>query len=141
MWIFLNKYYQNNRWELNLNNLLWNRTVFSKQTTINISIFQENKYIHTLKLSSNGLAYEGAVALSRVLKHNKILKEIDISDNRICWKGALVLSKGLQVNKTLEVLKVCNGCFFLHTSRWGLWNVYRLGKWTRWPKFKYWMIF
>lgn len=81
-------------------------------------------------LSSNGLGYNGALAIRECLLRNTVLKTLNISNNRINWEGALVggrssnkvtgyigsvlttsfciefqvLAHGLEYNTTLETL-------------------------------------
>ena len=62
-----------------------------------------------MNLSWNGLAYEGSLAVSRLIDNNEYLQELDISNNRIHWEGATLIAEGLKHNGVLEVLKVSFG--------------------------------
>ena len=59
-----------------------------------------------MNLSWNGLAYEGSLAISRLIDNNEYLQKLDISNNRINWEGATLIAEGLKHNGVLEVLKV-----------------------------------
>ena len=53
------------------------------------------------------MAYEGSLAVCRLIENNKYLLELDISNNRINWEGAALIAQGLKHNEVLEVLRVC----------------------------------
>ena len=69
--------------------------------------FQSNYCLTAINLSWNGLAYEGSLAVCRLIENNKYLLELDISNNRINWEGAALIAQGLKNNDVLEVLRVC----------------------------------
>ena len=63
--------------------------------------------LHTLNLSMNGLANNGAKVLAKALKTNYTLAELDISNNRIGLEGCALIAKAMKKNDALEVLRVC----------------------------------
>ena len=60
----------------------------------------------SINISWNGIGYEGALALSEMLKVNRYMLEVDVRHCRINWKGALLISQGIKQNAILEVFKV-----------------------------------
>jgi Leucine Rich repeat len=71
-----------------------------------------NNSLTVVDLSYNGLADNGALALSRCLRSNVHLTDLDITCNRISMVGAKTLASGLQMNGTLSVLKVIFKLFY-----------------------------
>ena len=57
-------------------------------------------------MADNDFGYDGAVAVSRLVRFNKRLKRLNISKNNIAWEALMLIGKALAVNSILEELKV-----------------------------------
>ena len=62
--------------------------------------------MESLSLADNEFGYDGAVAVSRLIRFNKRLSRLDISRNNIAWEALMLIGKALALNSVLEELKV-----------------------------------
>ena len=67
---------------------------------------QHCSHLESLSVADNDFGYDGAVAVSRLVRFNKRLKRLNISKNNIAWEALMLIGKALAVNSILEELKV-----------------------------------
>ena len=67
---------------------------------------QHSSHLQILSVAENDFGYDGAVAVSRLIRFNKRLKRLDISRNNIAWEALMLIAKALAINSVLEELRV-----------------------------------
>ena len=73
-----------------------------------MEVIRFNTFLLAYDISHNNLCDDGAIAISRCLKHNRVIKVLNIAGNNITMQGAKIVANFIQETSYHKYYRKCS---------------------------------